>query len=63
MALALYDLIMLAGFLIRWPLYELLGLLRPASDYPARSRYARSYLASMLGHRRKERIRAPASPP
>jgi N-acetylglucosaminyl-diphospho-decaprenol L-rhamnosyltransferase len=60
---AVYDLIMFKGFLIRWPLYALLAQIRPASDYAARSRYARSYLTSMLGRRRKERIRAPASPP
>lgn len=49
---AAYDLIMFAGFLIRWPLYALLGVLRPRSGFGARSRYARSYLNSMLARRR-----------
>jgi N-acetylglucosaminyl-diphospho-decaprenol L-rhamnosyltransferase len=57
----LYDAILFAGFLIRWPLYGALSLLRPDRGYGARSDFSRSYLRAML-HRRPGSGPDPATP-
>ena len=43
-----YDAILLTGFLIRWPLFGLLSMLRPGRGYGARSRFSRTYVQAML---------------
>ena len=44
----LYDAIMFSGYLIRWPAFWALSLLRPGRGYEGRSRFSRSYVRSML---------------
>ena len=53
----LYDTIMLLAFLVRWPAYWMLSLLRPERGYDARAQYSKSYLLAML-HERMSRKNA-----
>lgn len=47
----LYDAILLTGYLIRWPLYWLLSLIRPGDQYGALSKFSKTYVIAMLHHR------------
>ena len=46
-----YDAILMTGYAIRWPLYGLLGWLRPGRGYAARSQFSRKYIQAMLQNR------------
>ena len=46
----LFDLIMLAGFVLRWIFYSLAGLFRPGSDYARLAVFSRRYVAITLRH-------------
>ena len=50
-----YDAILMTGYAIRWPLYGLLGWLRPGHGYTARSQFSRKYIQSMLQNRSSAR--------
>lgn len=52
-AVLLYDAILLAGFLARWPLYALMERIRPGRGYGGRSEFCRSYVRAMLRAARK----------
>ena len=43
-----YDCILLAGFLVRWPLFGVLSLLRPGRGYAARAEFSRIYVRAVL---------------
>jgi len=57
----LYDAILLAGFLVRWPLFWVLSLLRPGRGYEARSKFSKTYVRAML-HSPGIRDKPPAAP-
>jgi len=44
----LYDAILLTGYLVRWPLFWVLSLIRPGRGYEARSRFSKTYLRTMF---------------
>jgi GT2 family glycosyltransferase len=48
-SLVAYDAVLLAGHLIRWPLYALLGVARPGRGYAERARFARDYVWMLVG--------------
>jgi GT2 family glycosyltransferase len=43
-----FDVILLVGYLIRWPLFSLLALLIPSSNFPQRAAFAKKYLRVVL---------------
>jgi GT2 family glycosyltransferase len=43
-----YDLILLIGYAIRWPLFKLLDLVKPRAGYDELARFSRQYLGIML---------------
>lgn len=43
-----YDAILCVGYLIRWPLFGILSVLRPDSGYGARAKFSRAYLLNMF---------------
>jgi GT2 family glycosyltransferase len=43
-----YDLVLLVGFLIRWPMFALLARLEPGRGFDGLSRFARRYVGVML---------------
>lgn len=50
-ALLVYDGILLAGYLIRWPLYQLLARLRPGRGYDELARFCRQFIGIILRSR------------
>lgn len=51
----LYDLIFLAGYLLRWPAYRALSVLRPGRGHDARAQFSRLYVRIVLRSLRRRR--------
>ena len=58
-----YDAILLTGFLVRWPLFGMLAMLRPGHGYESRSRFSRNYVRAVFHRAEHGAAATTRSPP